>query len=162
MQALSEKRWEPVRLTDVFQLIKRGKRLKKADHVEGNVPYVSSTATKNGTDGTCGNTNGVRMFENCLTLANSGSVGACFYHPYRFVASDHVTALCRERTEMNCYLALSVVVGRLGEKYNFNREINDPRISRERIMLPIDDSGEPDYAYMASYANEIGGVAHAL
>ena len=148
---LSEKKWGAVHLTDVFDSVSRGKRLKKADHVEGNIPYVSSTALTNGNDGTCGNSEGVRKFAHCLTLANSGSVGSCFYHPYQFVASDHVTALQRTGMSEFGYLALSALVGRLGEKYNFNREINDARISRERIMLPITDSGEPDYEYMEQY-----------
>ena len=35
----------------------------------------------------------VRIFSNCLSLANSGSVGSTFYQPFKFVASDHVTKL---------------------------------------------------------------------
>lgn len=153
--ALKEKRWDAVRLVDIFDTVSRGKRLKKADHVEGDTPYVSSTAFNNGNDGTCGNDTDVRVFENCLTLANSGSVGSCFYHPYRFVASDHVTALRRTGLSANTYLALSALISRLGEKYNFNREINDIRISRERIMIPVTDSGEPDYKYMEQYAKNM-------
>ena len=149
--ALNQKKWAAVRLTDVFDMVSRGKRLKKADHIEGDMPYISSTARTNGNDGTCGNEVGVRVFEHCLTLANSGSVGSCFYHPYQFVASDHVTALQRSGMSEFAYLALSALVRRLGEKYNFNREINDARISRERIMLPVTDSGEPDYEYMEQY-----------
>lgn len=124
---------------------------KKANHIPGNIPYVSSTATENGTDGSCGNSIGVRIFEDCITIANSGSVGACFYHPYRFIASDHVTALKKLGICADCYLSLSVLISRLGEKYNFNREINDTRLSREQIMLPILDDGSPDYDYLAKY-----------
>ena len=54
---------------------------------------------KNGVDNFIANDKGVRCFENCLTLANSGSVGATFFHHYRFVASDHVTALELENTQ---------------------------------------------------------------
>ena len=154
MQNLNEKDWNAIQLTTIFDKISRGKRLKKADHISGNIPYVSSTASQNGTDGSCGNSIGVRMFENCLTLANSGSVGACFYHPYRFIASDHVTVLKRNNTCVDCYLSLSALISRLGEKYNFNREINDIRISRERIMLPVSNDGSPDYKYMAEYTQQ--------
>lgn len=91
MQKIDEKKWDAARLTEIFDTISRGKRIKKSDHIPGKVPYVSSTALVNGTDGSCGNEKGVRKFGGCLTIANSGSVGACFYHPYEFVASDHVT-----------------------------------------------------------------------
>lgn len=29
-----------------------------------------------------------------------------------------------------------------------NREINDKRISREKILLPVNDKEEPDYEYL--------------
>lgn len=154
MQKTDEKTWDAVRLTEIFDTISRGKRIKKSDHIPGDIPYVSSTALANGTDGNCGNDKGVRKFGGCLTIANSGSVGSCFYHPYEFVASDHVTALRCEGTSEDCYLGLSTLVGRLGEKYNFNREINDARISRERIMIPLSDTGEPDYGYIENYIQQ--------
>lgn len=153
MQKIDEKTWDAVRLTEIFDTISRGKRIKKSDHIPGKVPYVSSTALVNGTDGSCDNEKGVRKFEDCLTIANSGSVGSCFYHPYEFVASDHVTALRRDGTSADCYLGLSALVGRLGEKYNFNREINDVRISRERVMLPVHE-GIPDYEYIEKITQE--------
>lgn len=147
LQKIDEKTWNAIRLTEIFDIISRGKRIKKSDQIPGDIPYVSSTALSNGTDGSCGNKKNVRKFGDCLTIANSGSVGSCFYHPYDFVASDHVTALCREGTSEDCYLGLSALIGRLGEKYNFNREINDVRISRERVMLPV-NAGIPDYDYI--------------
>lgn len=152
---LEDKVWKPFDLTHIFDHIKRGKRLKKADHIEGKIPYVSSTATANGNDGTCGNSRGVRKFSNCLTIANSGSVGSCFYHPYEFVASDHVTALVKDSASEPLCLGLSLLVGRIGEKYNFNREINDARISRELIMLPVNNEGVPDYGYIEQYAKNM-------
>ena len=70
-----------------------------------------------------------------MTLANSGSVGSTFYHTYSFVASDHVTELKRGELDRYAYLFLATLLGRLSEKYSFNREINDERIKRERVIL---------------------------
>ena len=47
-------------------------------------------------DGFVGNEGSVRKFEDCITIANSGSVGSAFFHQYEFVASDHVTQLKRK------------------------------------------------------------------
>lgn len=148
---LSEKEWCEFSLSEIFPKIQRGKRLKKKDHKKGKMPYVSSTAMNNGIDGFVSNTNNVRIFSNCLSLANSGSVGACFYHSYRFVASDHVTKLENDNFNKDLYLFIATIVSRLGEKYSFNREINDPRINMEKILLPINENREPDYDYMESY-----------
>ena len=52
------------------------------------------------------------------------------------------------------YLFIATLLERMQEKYSFNREINDIRINKERILLPIDDNGQPDYAFMEQYIRE--------
>lgn len=148
---LNKKEWGEFFLNEIFTEIQRGKRLKTADHKKGNQPYISSTGSNNGLDGYVGNKESVRIFKNCITLANSGSVGSCFYQPYSFVASDHVTKLENRTFSKSIYLFISFIVSRLGEKYSFNREMNDTRIKREKIMLPINESNEPDYIFMENY-----------
>ena len=154
MKTLQQCRWKAFRIEEIFSDIQRGKRLKTGDHIKGQMPYVSSTATNNGVDGFISNTNGVRIFEDCLTLANSGSVGVTYYQPFAFVASDHVTKLKQSQFNKYIYLFLAVMVGKLGEKYSFNREINDKRLQREYIMLPATEAGFPDYNYMEQYMKE--------
>ncbi|EPZ58997.1 type I restriction modification DNA specificity domain protein [[Clostridium] sordellii ATCC 9714] len=53
------------------------------------------------------------------------------------------------------YLFIATLTSRLSGKYNFNREINDKRISREKIVLPINKLGNPDYEYMEQYIKNI-------
>ena len=153
--ALDEKEWAHFKVPQIFGLIQRGKRLKNADHVFGAVPYVSSTANNNGVDDFIEATTGTRVFGDCISLANSGSVGTAFYEPFNFVASDHVTALKTEGLSKYCYLFMTAVIERQGSNFNFNREINDARIKNMQIMLPVTDSGEPDYEYMEQYAKNM-------
>lgn len=47
------------------------------------------------------------------------------------------------------------MLSRLSEKYNFNREINDKRISKETIMLPVNEDQKPDFDYMEQYVKNI-------
>lgn len=129
--------------------------MKTADHLVGEVPYVSSSALNNGVDNFVSNDKGVRKFSDCLSLANSGSVGSSFYEPFEFVASDHITHLKNEDFNKYHYLFLATMTSRLSQKYNFNREINDKRISREIILLPLNDKGEPDYEYMEKYSKNL-------
>lgn len=152
---LSDREWKDFPVPYVFQKIQRGKRLKKADHVSGIVPYVSSTANNNGVDGYIEAIEGTRTFENCISLANSGSVGTAFYEPFGFVASDHVTSLKRENTSQYVYLFLTAVLEQQGSNFNFNREINDLRIRKMRIMLPVNSNDEPDYQFMEDYMKEL-------
>ena len=147
--------WKPFLITEIFTEIQRGKRLKKADHTEGTVPYVSSTALNNGVDGFIGNEGSIRIFDDCITIANSGSVGSAFFHQYEFVASDHVTQLKRKGLDKYAYLFMLPIINRLSEKYCFNREINDKRIKRERILLPVNNKGEIDFEFMSSFMQEV-------
>ena len=97
MQNLNEKVWIDKKIPEIFEHIQRGKRLKKSDHVLGKIPYVSSTANNNGVDNYIKKIPGTRAFSNCISLANSGSVGVAFYEPFYYIASDHVTALKKRR-----------------------------------------------------------------
>lgn len=155
MLSLKDKEWKEFFLKDIFAVTQRGKRLTKANQTSGVIPYISSTASSNGVNNFIGNSAGVRLFSNCLTIANSGSVGASFYHHYAFVASDHVTHLKNDKFNDFIYLFIATLTSRFSEKYNFYREINDKRISREKIMLPVTLGGEPDYEYMEQYAKSI-------
>ena len=152
---LLRSQWKPFSFTEVFTEIQRGKRLKKADHTEGTVPYVSSTALNNGVDGFIGNDGSVRKFEDCITIANSGSVGSAFFHQYEFVASDHVTQLKRKGLDKYAYLFMVPIINRLSEKYSFNREINDERIKREKLLLPVNKEGEIDFGFMSSFMQDV-------
>ncbi|WP_075605858.1 restriction endonuclease subunit S [Glaesserella parasuis] len=147
--------WREFSFSQVFVEIQRGKRLTKSNQQDGTTPYVSSTATNNGVDNFIDNSTNVRIFENCLTLANSGSVGSTFFHYYTFVASDHVTALRLEKPNKYIYLFLSGIIKRLEEKYSFNREINDKRIQREKILLPVNEDGLPDWQFMENFMKQI-------
>ena len=149
--AFKGREWRAFKVSEIFPSIQRGKRIKRADHVEGDVPYVSASALNNGVDGFIGNREGIRVFANCLSLANSGSVGSAFFHPYAFVASDHVTKLEREGADRYIYLFFPPVFSRMAERYSFNHEISDARITRERIMLPVTPDGTPDWAFMSAY-----------
>lgn len=152
---LEDVEWKEFYFNEVFRKIQRGKRLKKDDHIDGNVPYISSTSLNNGLDQFIGNEYMVRKFKNNISLANSGSVGSCFYHDYEYIASDHVTSLTLEKADKYVYLFMSTIIKRLEEKYSFNREINDKRIKNEKFILPVDKNGNPNWEYMSKFMQKI-------
>ncbi len=98
---------------------------------------------------------GIKIFSDCITIANSDSVGSAFFHKYSFVASDHVTQLKRNGLDKYAYLFMLPIISRLSEKYSFNREINDERIKREKLMLPINDDGDIDFAFMSAFMRDV-------
>ena len=99
---LSEKEWEPFFISSLFKDPKRGKRIVSSNHIEGDTPLVSSAGDNNGVTAFIGNREKVRIYENCLSIANGGSsAGKCFYEPFEFIASDHITHCKNEKLTAN-------------------------------------------------------------
>jgi len=139
--------------------ISRGKRLVKLDQIDGNVAYISSTKKNNGIDNYILPPDFMIVYRNALTLNNSGSVGYSFYHSYKFVASDHCTVIQikDKRTKLNKYISLFLkpIIESMENKYNFAREINNERLEKEKILLPVTDNKTPDWDYMENYIKEL-------
>lgn len=157
IEKLEEKEWKEFFVTDIFAPPKRGKRITAANYIEGCMPVVSSAGGNNGVIDFAGNTEKVRIYEDCLSVANGGvSAGFAFYHPYEFIATDHVTHF--KGNKLNCfhYLFLGTVIRKqMHEKYDFSREMTDPRLKREKVIVPVTQSGCPDYDYMEQYVKNM-------
>ena len=150
--------WSEFYFCDVFT-ISRGDRLTRIDQIPGDIAYISSSKNNNGIDNYILPPDNMKIFEKCLTLSNSGSVGYCFYHPYKFVSSDHCTVIEIKNTAviMNNYIGLFIkpVIELIRHKYSFGREINNNRLKNERIILPIDKTGQPDWQFMETYIKSL-------
>ncbi|WP_297195506.1 restriction endonuclease subunit S [uncultured Campylobacter sp.] len=156
LKSLDTSKWQEFPFYEIF-IYERGKRYKKADHTSGKIPYISSSAFNNGIDNYVSPPSYMKIYTNKLTLANSGSVGTCFYHPYSFVASDHCMVIWLKDKEMNTHIALFLlpIFEKLKDKHDFGREINHDRLMQEKFLLPIDSKGNPDFAFMESFIKEI-------
>lgn len=155
---LNKEKWAEFKFDSVF-IKYRGKRLVSIDQISGDVAYISSSKKNNGIDNYITVPSGMKIYKNALTLNNSGSVGYCFYHPYTFVASDHCTVIQikDKKIHLNYYIAsfLKPVLESMKNKYNFAREINNERLEKENILLPIDKNNQPNWEFMESYIKEL-------
>jgi ribosomal protein L30E len=145
--------WQEFNFNKIF-LVKRGNRLKKSDQIFGDIAYISSTKTNNGIDNYVIPPEGGTIFNNAMTLNNSGSIGYCFYHSYDFIASDHCTILDikDENIKLNItlFLFLKPIIETMKQKYGFAREMSNSRLNKEKILLPVKDN-LPDWEYMKKY-----------
>ncbi len=143
-------------INDIFYH-SRGKRLIRLNQVDGDIAYVSSTKFNNGIDNYINPPKYMKIYKNCITIANSGSVGATFYHDYEFVASDHVTVMWLKDRSLTKKIALYLItlLEKLGDNYFFNREMSDKRISKDYIKLPIDNEGKVNWNYIENFMDKI-------
>lgn len=146
---LKTENWKPFRLDEIFEL-KKGKRLTKANMIEGNIPFI----------GAIDRNNGYRQFigqnpnheENTITVTYNGSVAEAFYQPKPFWASDDVNVLY-PKFELNAHIAIFILSIIKLEKYRFNygRKWHLDRMSASEIYLPVNEKSKPDYEFMESY-----------
>ncbi len=145
--------WEEYTIGHLFK-IEKGKRLTKADMIEGTDNYL----------GAIDNNNGVRQKilaerlwkPNCITVNYNGSVGETFYQSEPFWASDDVNVLYPNGWELNKYIGLFIatIIKAERPKYNYGRKWKKEVMKKSVIKLPT-KNGKPDWDYMENYMKSL-------
>ena len=159
MKRLSEKEWGEFYIGDLFS-VSRPKARNKDDYIYGDVPFVASGAVNNGVMKCCkGKENEVLDAGNCLTV--SPVDGSTFYQPMDFLgrggAGSSILMLRSDSIQPDFGQFIARAVQQTCSKYSYGHMGNKDSIKRERVMLPVDDKGNPDYAYMTLYSTEVRG-----
>ena len=155
--ALDEKEWDEFFIGDLFE-VSRPKSRNKDDYDFGNTPFVASGALNNGVMKCCDAKQDEQLDAgNCITV--SPVDGSTFYQPMDFLGRGGAgSSILMLRSDwLNLYLGqfIARTVRQTCSKYTYGHMGNKDSIKRERIMLPVDDTGEPDYAYMEQYAKNM-------
>ncbi|STD06306.1 restriction endonuclease subunit S [Erysipelothrix rhusiopathiae] len=136
-------------LDDIVE-VKSGVRLTKANQEIGKRPFIGASDSNNGITNFVNNTNS-SSDRNILGVNYNGSVVENFYHPYKAIFSDDVKRLefkdVRLRNKYG-YLFLKQSILMQKEKYTYGYKFNADRMRRQKIVLPINSTGEIDYLFM--------------
>lgn len=141
--------WKEFWLEDICE-IQSGIRLTQSDMTEGDRPFIGATEFNNGITAFVSNTN-KSLDSNVLGVNYNGSVVKSFYHEYECVFSDDVKRLkVKDNAYQNkyVYLFLKQVILQQECKYAYGYKFNASRMKRQKIMLPVGQTGEPNYSYM--------------
>ena len=147
---LHSKRWEKFFFEDIFT-IRRGESLYKQYMQRGNIPYVSASAVNNGVSDFTDKPN---RRPNMISLAYDGSIGSAFYQNTPWFASEKIVSLELKNHELNECIALFLcrLINRQKDKYSYGYKWSvGLRMNRGKILLPVDDSGAPDFNYMEAF-----------
>lgn len=153
--ALDEKEWQEYALEGLFS-VGAGKRLTNADKIDGNRPFIGATDNSNGITGFVGNSN-ASCDRNVLGVNYNGAPCIAFYHPYECIFTDDVKRLHLLHHEDNEYVLLffKVIVMQQRTKYSYGYKFKEKRMLRQKLMIPVDDDGKPDYEYMEQYVKNM-------
>ncbi len=145
--------WEMLPFDYFFSRIKQGKRLKKQDHIKGDIPFVMAGITNNGVANFISNPH-VIFPENSITVDIFGNV---FYRGHKFGAGDDTGVYWRDKEQFSkenmLFLATSMACAIKG-KYCYGRKLRSSQ-SKEIKMAVINKNGYPDYTAMKDLISAI-------
>ena len=147
--------WKKFVLSDLFE-IKKGKRLTKAEMLDGTVNFLGAIASNNGVRQKIDISSVFKP--NCITVNYNGSVGEAFYQKEPFWASDDVNVLyAKDFWKMNKYNAMFLITVIKSNKYRFGygRKWTLDKMKETVIKLPAKEDGTPNFAFMEDYIKNL-------
>lgn len=152
---LNEKEWVEFPLNDIFT-VGAGKRLETRNKIPGKRPFIGATDNGNGVTGFVGNDNASKD-SNVLGVNYNGAPCIAFYHPYECIFTDDVKRLHLRNYKNGKFVLLffASLFAQQRSKYSYGYKFKEMRMLRQKLMLPVDDSGEPDYEYMEQYSKNM-------
>lgn len=154
MKQVNTTYWKVFRIDELFDVVK-GKRLTKADMIEGKTNYIGATAFNNGITAKIGNSEYIHP-EGTITVCYNGSIGQTFFQEEPFWATDDVNVLYPKFT-ISKYIALFIcpIIYKVSLNYAYVDKWTAEKMRGSKIKLPSTPDGSPDWKYMEEYMRNI-------
>ena len=149
LKKLNEIEWKDFWIEDVAK-INSGIDIYDREREAGNTPYITATANNNGIGYFVSNINKT-LEKDCISINRNGSVGYAFYHPYLALYGNDTRKLRLKNVGKYVSLFISNMITLQKGKYGYGYKMGTGRLRRQKIMLPVDDNGQPDYQYMKEF-----------
>lgn len=144
--------WNTFNLEDLFGKSTRGKRLKSADRIQGELPFVTAGEADEGISDFIGND--VTVFsENTTTIDMFGSAK---YRNYRYGGDDHVAIVHTEALPKLASIFVTSAIHKSSHngQFNYSKNFYAKDADALNIQLPSRD-GHPDYDCMATFISAV-------
>ena len=150
----SEGGYKQFKIGELFD-IKKGKRLTKADMIDGNINFIGATSVNNGITARISNDKYIHP-SGTITVTYNGSVGEAFYQIEPFWASDDVNVLYPKflMNEKIALFFLSPLIKK-GKTYGYAFKWTKEKMERDTISLPVDKLGKIDFEFIESRVREL-------
>lgn len=151
---LSEKTWDTFKIGELFEL-KQGKS-KGLNHLSKSktgINYLGATRQNNGVLCQVKQVNGLVQKGNCIAFIRNGegAMGYSIYKAENFIATSDISVGYNQHLNKYNGIFISTVADSARGKYNFGYKRSGKRLANEKILLPINSNGQPDYEYMENY-----------
>ena len=155
--ALNEKSWNSFSVQTLFDNIQSTKGKTTAQLVDGkDVPYIAAAKTNNGFAGMCNAKENSEWISNGNAIVfvqlGDGAAGLAHYIPMDFIGMSGKTSAGYAKW-LNVYTGIFVSRCLSVNKtvFSHGHSWTGRRLLKTKIMLPVADSGDPDFLYMEQY-----------
>lgn len=148
--------WGEFAIEDIFE-ISSGVRLVTRDQKNGDTPFIGASMYRNGVTNFVSNVN-KSLDKNVLgVIYNGNGMVLNFYHQYEAIFSDDVKRWKFKDIvgDKYHYLFVQKLIIKQKSKFMYGYKFNSTRMNRQKIMLPINENGEPNYDFMSGYMKKI-------
>lgn len=144
--------WQTFNLEKLFGKSTRGKRLKSADRISGDLPFVTAGETDEGVSAFIGND--VHIFsENTTTIDMFGSAK---YRNYKYGGDDHIAVVHTEKLPKfaSIFVTTAIHKSSYNGQFHYGRNFYAKDADELNISLPVKQQ-EPDYATMETVISAV-------
>lgn len=157
MLQIDTTQWREFVIKDLFT-VKRPSARSQSNYDEGEVPFVASGNFNNGViKHLKPKENEVLDTGNCITV--SPIDGSSFYQEKDFLgrggAGSSIILLYNPNLNLYNGYFIATVIRTVCSKYVYSDMANKDTISLEKIKLPVDKTGNPDFSYMETYMRNL-------
>ena len=157
MKRIDTKQWKEFVIKDLFT-VKRPSARSQANYEDGDVPFVASGNFNNGVlKYLQPKENEILDSGNCITV--SPIDGSSFYQKDDFLgrggAGSSIILLYNPNLNLYNGYFIATVIRTVCRKYAYSDMANKDTIGAEKIKLPVDETGNPDFSYMESYMKNL-------
>ncbi|SGZ09958.1 restriction endonuclease subunit S [Moritella viscosa] len=144
--------WGQFNLEELFGKSTRGKRLKSADRVSGDLPFVTAGEGNEGVSAFVGNDITV-FLENTTTVDMFGSAK---YRNYKYGADDHIAVVHTEHLPKSASIFVTAAIHKSSHtgKFDYGRNFYAKDADELNIELPI-NNGQIDWDLMESFIKDL-------
>lgn len=149
----NELKWKEFNLENLYGKSTRGKRLKSADRIKGDLPFVTAGEADTGISAYIGNE--VEIFSKNTTTIDM--FGSAKYRNYDYGADDHVAVVHTEKLPKHASVFVTAAIHKASHtgKFDYSNNFYASDADELNIMLPITSDDSPDYAFMETFISAV-------
>ena len=159
IESIAKKEWKPFEIAKLFNKFEQGKS-KGLNHLyenDGVLPYLGATNKNNGVLTFIKEDEILKQKGNCIGFIRNGqgSVGYAIYKSEGFVSTSDNTFAYAEW--LNKFTGLFIVTAQdlIRSNYRFGYKRHNTRLKKDKILLPVNSEGKPDFDFMEEYIKNL-------